>query len=94
MEDQILAALRRIREAHAAQFNFDLDARFADFKRLETEEVYPSSLERLVAIPTASIKAARTPDCSNDAMAAMVVPAGVVTISRNWAGCLPVVITI
>jgi hypothetical protein len=37
MEDQIVEEVRRIREEHAAQFDYDIDAIFADFKRLEAE---------------------------------------------------------
>lgn len=31
-EDEIIAEVRAIREAHAAKFNYDLDAIFADIK--------------------------------------------------------------
>lgn len=37
MEDPIVEDIRRIREEHAAEFNYDLDAIFADLKRLEAE---------------------------------------------------------
>jgi hypothetical protein len=37
MEDPIVEEVRRIREEHAAQFNYDIDAIFADYKRLEAE---------------------------------------------------------
>lgn len=39
MEDPILAEVRQIREEHAAQFDYDLDAIFADYKRLEAESM-------------------------------------------------------
>lgn len=32
-----LAEVRRVREEHAAEFNYDIDAIFADYKRLEAE---------------------------------------------------------
>jgi hypothetical protein len=41
MEDQIVEEVRRIREEHAAEFEHDLDAIFADFKRLEGESGRP-----------------------------------------------------
>jgi hypothetical protein len=37
MNDEILEEVRAIRHAHAAQFNFDLDAIFIDIQRCETE---------------------------------------------------------
>ncbi|MFN7925433.1 MAG: hypothetical protein U0Q16_35365 [Bryobacteraceae bacterium] len=37
MVDPIVEEVRRLREEHAARFNYDLDAIFADFKRLEGE---------------------------------------------------------
>lgn len=37
MEDPIVEEVRRIREEHAAQFNYDIDAIFSEYKRLETE---------------------------------------------------------
>jgi hypothetical protein len=41
MEDPIVEEIRRIREEHAAEFNYDLDAIFADLKRLEAESKQP-----------------------------------------------------
>ena len=41
MEDPIIEEIRDIREEHAAEFNYDLDAVFADFKRLEAESKRP-----------------------------------------------------
>lgn len=35
MKDPIIEELHRIRKEHAAEFNFDLDAIFADLKRFE-----------------------------------------------------------
>ncbi|MEI7867656.1 MAG: hypothetical protein WCI11_07175 [Candidatus Methylumidiphilus sp.] len=39
MNDEIIAEVRAIREAHAAKFNFDLDAIFEDIKRSEAEHL-------------------------------------------------------
>ncbi len=41
MGDHIVEEVRRIREEHAAEFNYDLDAIFADLKRLEAESKQP-----------------------------------------------------
>ena len=41
MEDHIVEEVRRIREEHAAQFSYDIDAIFADYKRLEAESKRP-----------------------------------------------------
>jgi hypothetical protein len=35
MNDPIVDEVRRVRDAHAAQFNYDLDAIFADIKEQE-----------------------------------------------------------
>ena len=37
MDDHIVEEVRRIREEHAALFNYDIDAIFDDYKRLEVE---------------------------------------------------------
>lgn len=37
MEDPIVEEVRKGREAHAARFNYDLDAIFEDLKRREKE---------------------------------------------------------
>jgi len=37
MNDEIIAEVRAIREAHAAKFNYDLDAIYEDIKRSEAE---------------------------------------------------------
>ena len=54
MEDIIVEEVRRIREEHAARFNYDIDAIFADLKRLETESNRPrvSFGPRLIEKPT------------------------------------------
>jgi hypothetical protein len=41
MSDPIVDEVRRIREEHAAWFNYDLDAICADIKRLEKETGSP-----------------------------------------------------
>lgn len=41
MEDHIVEEVRRIREEHAAQFDYDVDAIFADLKRVEAESKRP-----------------------------------------------------
>jgi|HubBroStandDraft_1064217.scaffolds.fasta_scaffold93009_2 hypothetical protein len=37
MEDPIVEEVRKLRDQHAARFQYDLDAIFGDFKRLERE---------------------------------------------------------
>ena len=37
MNDPIVDEVRRVRDAHAARFNYDLDAIFRDIKRQEKE---------------------------------------------------------
>jgi hypothetical protein len=41
MVDRIVEEVRRIREEHTAQFNYDVDAIFAELKRLEAESGRP-----------------------------------------------------
>jgi hypothetical protein len=41
MSDEIVDEVRRIREEHAAEFNYDVDAIFADLKRLQAESKQP-----------------------------------------------------
>lgn len=36
-EDPIVAEVRKVRETHAAQFNYDLEAIYRDLKRQEKE---------------------------------------------------------
>lgn len=43
MSDPIVKEVRTIRDAHAAQFNFDLKAIYADLKRQETESDHPKA---------------------------------------------------
>jgi hypothetical protein len=56
MEDPIVEEVRRIREEHAASFNYDIDAIYADLKRFEAESKLPHvSLEpRWLSTRTAS----------------------------------------
>ena len=66
MKDPIVEEVRRIREAHAARFNYDIDAIVADLKRSEAERDWPRAsfgpcrVEKPVpssaSLPTASIK--------------------------------------
>jgi hypothetical protein len=37
MEDPIVEEVRKLREEHAARFNYDVDAIFEDLQRLERE---------------------------------------------------------
>jgi len=55
MEDPVVEEVRRIREEHAARFNYDIDAIYADLKRVEAESNLPHvSLEpRRLSTPTA-----------------------------------------
>ena len=39
MNDEIIDEVRAIREAHAAKFNFDLEAIYEDIKRSEEEHI-------------------------------------------------------
>jgi len=46
MQDPIVEEIRKIRDEHAARFNYDLDAIFDDFERSQTELGLP-----LVTLP-------------------------------------------
>ena len=41
MNDPIVEEVRKVRDEHAAQFNYDLDAIYADMKRIEAESNEP-----------------------------------------------------
>jgi hypothetical protein len=41
MKDHIVEEVRRIREEHAAQFNYDVDAIYEDLKRIEAKSGRP-----------------------------------------------------
>ncbi|MBI4909139.1 MAG: hypothetical protein HY820_36300 [Acidobacteria bacterium] len=56
MVDPIVEEVRRIREEHAAQFNYDLDAIFADYKRIEVES----------GRPRVSLRRKKTITCENE----------------------------
>lgn len=64
MEDHIVEEVRRIREEHAARFNYDIDAIFADLKRLEAESNgprVPSHNCRQIAITSRARRTQRVP---------------------------------
>ena len=50
MLDPIVEEIRKIREEHAARFNYDIDAIFEDLKRSERESGHP-----LVTLPPKKI---------------------------------------
>ena len=66
MEDPIVEEVGRIRDEHAAQFNYDIDAIVADYKRLAAQSnrprvsFGPRKIETLIAssefCPAAVIK--------------------------------------
>lgn len=66
MVDLIVEEVRRIRDEHAAQFNYDIDAIVADYKRLAAESnrprvsFGPRKIEALIASseprPAATVK--------------------------------------
>ena len=41
MQDVIVEEIRRVRDEHAAKFSYDIDAIFAELKRLESERGVP-----------------------------------------------------
>lgn len=61
MEDHIVEEVRRFRDEHAAQFNYDLDAIVADLKRSEAERDWPKvsfgprRIEVLVPVDVAAV---------------------------------------
>ncbi len=42
MPDPIIEEIWKLREEHAARFNFDVDAIFEDFKRIQKERGLPT----------------------------------------------------
>ncbi len=64
MKDHIVEEVRQIRDEHAAQFNYDLNAIVADLKRSEAERDWPRAsftprrIQRLV--PVVAADASRT----------------------------------
>jgi hypothetical protein len=65
MQDPIVDEVRRIREEHAARFGYDVDAIYADLKRIEKESNEPRSSfgpRRLAKASSESVrKRPRTP---------------------------------
>ena len=65
MTDHIVEEVRRIREEHASQFNYDLDAIVADLRRSEAERDWPRASFEPRRIPTlvpgAGAEVPRTP---------------------------------
>lgn len=57
MNDPIVDEVRRVRDAHAARFNYDLDAIFHDIKRREQESglVFVQGVARQ-AVPNQAIQ--------------------------------------
>jgi hypothetical protein len=58
MQDQIVDEVRRIREEHAARFDYDVDAIYADLKRIEKESKEPRvsfGPRRLVKAPSEAV---------------------------------------
>ena len=57
MNDPIVEEVRRIRDAHAARFNYDLDAIFQDIKERERKSCHQfiSGVARL-AVPTQALQ--------------------------------------
>ena len=53
-EDEVVAEVRRVRNAHAAKFGYDLDAIVRDFKSREGKDGSP-----LVSLPPRRIPARR-----------------------------------
>jgi len=41
VKDEIVEEIRRVREEHAARFDYDVDAIYADLKRLEQQSSEP-----------------------------------------------------
>ncbi len=61
MKDHIVEDVRRVRDEHAAQFNYDLDAIVADLKQSEAERDWPRAsfkprrVQRLVSATDAAV---------------------------------------
>ena len=54
--DEIVEEVRKIRQAHAERFGYDLDAIVADFKKREAEGDY-----KVVSLPPRRLKTADRP---------------------------------
>jgi len=61
MEDHIVEEVRQIRQEHAAQFNYDVEAIVADLRRSEAERDWPRAafaprrIQRLVPATGAEV---------------------------------------
>jgi N-formylglutamate amidohydrolase len=62
MDDPIVAEIRRIREEHAARFNYDLHAMCEDIRRSQNERGLP-----VVTLPPQRISPLAEPDRDSDA---------------------------
>jgi hypothetical protein len=61
MLDPIVEEIRKIREEHAARFNYDIDAIFEDFRKNEKESGLP-----LVTLQPRRISETREPNPAQD----------------------------
>ena len=68
MNDPIVDEVRRVRDAHAARFNYDLDAIFADIKKRERE----SGLEFVGGVARLPVPTVVTPSAGVDSSASPV----------------------
>lgn len=67
MNDPIVDEVRRVRDAHAARFNYDLDAIFQDIKEKERQ----SGLDFVAGVarqPLANEAQPSTPDCGSSSI--------------------------
>jgi len=55
MQDPIVEEVRRIRDEHAAMFNYDLEAIVADLKRSEAERDWPRASFALRRVQTEAL---------------------------------------
>jgi hypothetical protein len=74
MNDPIVDAVRKARDAHAARFNYDLDAIFRDIKEHETK-----SGRTFVSFPPRRLEANQTPP-----PIAAALPAAQVTVDYEF----------
>jgi hypothetical protein len=65
MEDHIVEEVRRIREEHAAQFDYDVDAIFDDLRRIEAESKRPRVSFGLRKIEKPILSSERLPTVAN-----------------------------
>jgi hypothetical protein len=64
MNDPIVDEVRRVRDAHAARFHYDLDAIFQDIKEQEKKSghKFVSGIAR-PAVPNPAMQPTGTPEC-------------------------------